>query len=91
MDLFADEEPPIDRGKCPCNPEKQMDSGYEFEGDLRRVVKASRMEYHAIQIAEEHRARGASSIQAPSPPDAPSREPRGQTDDPAMGRPTSDA
>ena len=88
VDLFADEESPMDRGKRPHSPKDQVDSAEDYEGDLQRMVKDYRMEYHASQIAEEQRARGASSSQAPPPPDAPSREPRGQTDDPTIGGPT---
>ena len=88
VDLFADEEPPIDGGTRPRSPKDQDDSGDEFEGDFWRAIKASRVEYHASQIAQEQRERGASSSQVPTMQDAPSNEPREHVDDPTVDGPT---
>ena len=91
VDLFADEEPPIAKGKRPQIPKGRTDSEDEFEIDLWRVTKSSRVEYHASQIAHEQRALGSSSSQPPLSPDAPSMEPREHTNDTTMDGPTSDA
>ena len=85
IDLFADEEPPMDRGKRPHSPEDQGPSDAEYETDLRRAVKASQVEYQAIHIEADQRARGASASQSVPPPDAPSTT---QVDNPAAGGPT---
>ena len=47
VDLFSDEEPPMDRCKRPRSPEDQGDSDTEYESDLRRAVKDSQVEYYA--------------------------------------------